>query len=87
MNTPKLGRTRQAKARMAATSMNPHVDISAEQYYASICTSYTGGASWLSRIYPNGHVVIACTPVEIAQFFQRHAGNTIRGLFVESVES
>ena len=55
-------------------------DFSASEYAKMPCTSYTGGASWLKA--DGGHIVVACTPVEIRRFFQQNPQSTVRGEFV-----
>jgi len=55
-------------------------DFTATEYSKMHCTSYTGGAAWLST--DGGHIVVACTPIEIMRYFQKNPQSTVRGEFV-----
>ena len=57
-------------------------DFTAEQYKAMKCTSYTGGASWLRSEQHKAFFVVACTPVEILEYFREHPESTVRGQFI-----
>ena len=62
--------------------MKTYIDFDARQYGRMICTSYTGGAAWLQLPDKSGHIVVACTPVEIRKFFTANPDSTVRGEFV-----
>jgi hypothetical protein len=57
-------------------------DFTAKQYQTFKCTSYTGGASWLRSTADEGFFVVACTPVEISEYFRKNPESTVRGQFV-----
>lgn len=64
------------------THTKEYKDFTAEQYKAMRCTSYTGGASWLRSNSEQAFYVVACTPVEIARYFETHPAGTVRGEFI-----
>jgi hypothetical protein len=57
-------------------------DFTADEYKSMKCTSYTGGASWLKSEKEQGFYVVACTPVEILQYFRSNPASTVRGQFL-----
>ena len=63
------------------------VDVSADQYTRFRNTSYTGGSAWYtSPDFPGGHVVLACTPVEVRRYFDANPNGSTRGEFVQNTD-
>ena len=61
---------------------NEYRDFDLAAYKQMVCTSYTGGASWLRSMPDGGFFVVACTPVEILKYFTANPESTVRGQFV-----
>jgi hypothetical protein len=57
-------------------------DFTFNQYQQMRCTSYTGGASWLRSNTEKAFYVVACSPMEISEYFSQHPTDTVRGQFI-----